>query len=155
MTVLQPEWRHYKEKDNEQNCCFCEQGENSMNEKLDARTKWSYCIGATGRDAAYALVSMYLILYVQYTMNLTSAQFAVISAAMVVCMIWDAVNDLPWESLLKIHILKWENSNRGFNWMHQQCDCNRLFSYNPSERMGICLFLQSFLSFVGDDLHYE
>ena len=58
------------------------------------RTKWSYCIGATGRDAAYALVSMYLILYVQYTMNLTSAQFAVISAAMVVCMIWDAVNDL-------------------------------------------------------------
>ena len=85
-----------------------------MNEKLDARTKWSYCIGATGRDAAYALVSMYLILYVQYTMNLTSAQFAVISAAMVVCMIWDAVNDLPWESLLKIHILKWENSNRGF-----------------------------------------
>lgn len=65
-----------------------------MNEKLDARTKWSYCVGATGRDAAYALVSMYLILYVQYTMNLTSAQFAVISAAMVVCMIWDAVNDL-------------------------------------------------------------
>ena len=65
-----------------------------MNEKLDARTKWSYCIGATGRDAAYALVSMYLILYVQYTMNLTSAQFAVISTAMVVCMVWDAVNDL-------------------------------------------------------------
>jgi len=63
-------------------------------EKLDNRTKWSYCIGATGRDAAYALVSMYLILYVQYTMNLTPAQFAVISASMVVCMIWDAVNDL-------------------------------------------------------------
>ena len=65
-----------------------------MNEKLDARTKWSYCIGATGRDAAYALVSMYLILYVQYTMNLTGAQFAVISGAMVLCMIWDAINDL-------------------------------------------------------------
>ena len=41
-----------------------------MRDKLDARTKWSYCIGATGRDAAYALVSMYLMLYVQYTMNL-------------------------------------------------------------------------------------
>ncbi len=65
-----------------------------MNEKLDARTKWSYCIGATGRDAAYALVSMYLILYVQYTMNLTGAQFAVISGAMIVCMVWDAINDL-------------------------------------------------------------
>ena len=65
-----------------------------MNEKLDSRTKWTYCIGATGRDAAYALVNMYLILYVQYTMNLTGAQFAVISGAMIVCMIWDAVNDL-------------------------------------------------------------
>ena len=65
-----------------------------MNEKLDARTKWTYCIGATGRDAAYALVSMYLILYVQYTMNLTSAQFAVISGAMIICMVWDAINDL-------------------------------------------------------------
>lgn len=65
-----------------------------MSEKLDARTKWSYCVGATGRDAAYALVSMYLILYVQYTMNLTSAQFAVISGAMILCMVWDAVNDL-------------------------------------------------------------
>ena len=65
-----------------------------MNEKLDARTKWTYCIGATGRDAAYALVSMYLILYVQYTMNLTSAQFAVISGTMILCMVWDAINDL-------------------------------------------------------------
>ena len=65
-----------------------------MNEKLDNRTKWCYCIGSTGRDAAYALVSMFLILYVQYTMNLTSAQFAVISAAMIACMVWDAVNDL-------------------------------------------------------------
>ncbi len=65
-----------------------------MNEKLDSRTKWTYCIGATGRDAAYALVSMYLMLYVQYTMNLTSAQFAVISIVMIICMIWDAINDL-------------------------------------------------------------
>ncbi len=65
-----------------------------MNEGLDNRTRWSYCVGATGRDAAYALVNMYLILYVQYTMNLTGAQFAVISGIMIVCMVWDAVNDL-------------------------------------------------------------
>lgn len=37
-----------------------------MSDKLEARTKWSYCIGATGRDAAYALVSMYLILKKKY-----------------------------------------------------------------------------------------
>ena len=62
-------------------------------EKLDNRTKWSYCIGATGRDMAYALVSMFLINYIQYTMKLTVAQFAAIAAIVVVCMIWDAIND--------------------------------------------------------------
>lgn len=62
-------------------------------EGLDGRTKWCYCIGASGRDAAYALVSMYLLTYVQYTMKLTVAQFGVISACMVACLVWDAVND--------------------------------------------------------------
>ena len=57
-------------------------------ECLDGRTKWCYCIGATGRDAAYALVSMYLLTYVQYTMKLTVAQFGVISACMVACLVW-------------------------------------------------------------------
>ena len=55
------------------------------NNKLDKRTKWSYCIGATGRDMAYALISMFLLTYIQYTMKLTVAQYAVISAIMVVC----------------------------------------------------------------------
>jgi len=62
-------------------------------EGISRKTKWSYCIGATGRDAAYALVSMYLMNYIQYTMELTVAQYAAISAAIVVCMIWDAIND--------------------------------------------------------------
>ncbi len=61
--------------------------------KLDNRTKWCYTVGATGRDMAYALVSMFLLTYIQYTMSLTVAQFAVISAIIVVCMIWDAFND--------------------------------------------------------------
>ena len=60
---------------------------------LDKRTKWSYCVGATGRDMAYALVSMYLITYIQYTMKLTVAQYGAISAILVVCLIWDAIND--------------------------------------------------------------
>ena len=63
------------------------------NNKLDKRTKWSYCIGATGRDMAYALISMFLLTYIQYTMKLTVAQYAVISAIMVVCLLWDAIND--------------------------------------------------------------
>lgn len=71
---------------------------------MNKRTKWSYCIGATGRDAAYALVSMFLMLYVQYTMHLSAAQFAVISVCMIICMVWDAVNDLLMGILI-------ENSN--------------------------------------------
>jgi len=61
--------------------------------QISNRTKWSYCVGATGRDAAYALVSMYLMNYIQYTMELTVAQYAVISAVIIVCMVWDAIND--------------------------------------------------------------
>ncbi len=52
-------------------------------EKLSKSTKWSYCIGATGRDMAYALVSMYLLTYIQYTMKLTVAQYGVISICVV------------------------------------------------------------------------
>ncbi|MCR4790274.1 MAG: glycoside-pentoside-hexuronide (GPH):cation symporter [Treponemataceae bacterium] len=61
--------------------------------KLDNRTFWSYTAGATGRDAAYALISMYLISYIQYTMNLTVAQFATLTGIIVLCRIWDAIND--------------------------------------------------------------
>jgi len=60
---------------------------------LDKRTKWSYCIGATGRDMAYALVSMFLLTYIQYTMTLTVSQYACISGIVVLCLIWDAFND--------------------------------------------------------------
>jgi melibiose permease/lactose/raffinose/galactose permease len=68
---------------------------------IDKKTKWSYCIGATGRDAAYALVSMFVLTYIQYTMKLTVAQFTVISVAMVICMVWDAVNDLMMSSIIE------------------------------------------------------
>jgi len=68
---------------------------------LDKRTKWSYCIGATGRDAAYTLVSMFILTYIQYTMKLKIIQFTVISAAMVVCMVWDAVNDLMMSTIIE------------------------------------------------------
>lgn len=69
--------------------------------KLSKRTKWSYCIGATGRDAAYTLVSMFLLTYIQYTMKLSVSQFFVISVAMVICMVWDAVNDLMMSTIIE------------------------------------------------------
>lgn len=72
-----------------------------MQNSISKRTKWSYCVGATGRDAAYVLVSMFILTYVQYTFKLTIAQFSIISAAMVICMIWDAVNDLMMSTIIE------------------------------------------------------
>ncbi|MCR5344895.1 MAG: glycoside-pentoside-hexuronide (GPH):cation symporter [Lachnospiraceae bacterium] len=72
-----------------------------MENEINRKTKWSYCVGATGRDAAYVLVSMFILTYVQYTFKLTIAQFSVISAAMVICMIWDAVNDLMMSTIIE------------------------------------------------------
>ncbi len=90
---------------------------------LDSRTKWSYCIGATGRDMAYALVSMYLLLYVQYTMSLTAAQFSVITACMVVCMVWDAVNDPMMGILIENSHFKWGKYKP---WIFAGCLLNAL-----------------------------
>lgn len=64
-----------------------------LGEKVDARTKWSYCIGCFGRDVAFTLVNMFLLTYIQYTMRLTTAQFSVISIIMIICICWDAFND--------------------------------------------------------------
>lgn len=72
-----------------------------MNSGISKKTKWSYCVGAMGRDAAYVLVSMFILTYIQYTFELTVKQFTVISAAMVICMIWDAVNDLMMSAVIE------------------------------------------------------
>lgn len=72
-----------------------------MEAGVSKRTKLSYCVGATGRDAAYTLVSMFLMTYIQYTMHLSLAQFSVISVVIVICMIWDAVNDLLMSTIIE------------------------------------------------------
>jgi len=78
-----------------------------MDKKLDKRTKWSYSIGAAGRDAAYALVSMYLMTYIQYTMQLSVAQFSVISLIVVLCLVWDAFNDPLMGIIIENTHFKW------------------------------------------------
>ena len=57
------------------------------------RNKWSYSIGCIGRDMLFVLVSMFILAYIQYTMNLSVAQFTVISGIMIFARIWDAIND--------------------------------------------------------------
>lgn len=54
-------------------------------DKISNRNKWTYSIGGIGRDMMFILVSMFMLPYIQYTMNLTVAQFTAI--------FWDAIND--------------------------------------------------------------
>ena len=61
-----------------------------MNRK---RSKWSYAIGCTGRDMCYTLVSMFLAIYIQYSGLMDEKQFGVFVIIMVLCKVWDAVND--------------------------------------------------------------
>jgi melibiose permease/lactose/raffinose/galactose permease len=69
-------------------------GESSMDEtKTFNRNKWFYSLGGIGRDMAYQLFAAYLLTYVMFTRTLTDAQFFAISIIMIVCRIWDAIND--------------------------------------------------------------
>lgn len=60
---------------------------------ISKRNKWTYSIGCIGRDMIFILVAMFILPYIQYTMNLSIAQFSAISGIMIFARIWDAFND--------------------------------------------------------------
>lgn len=57
------------------------------------RNKWIYSISGMGRDMSYALFTNFLLTYILFTRNVTDRQFAVISIMLVICRIWDGLND--------------------------------------------------------------
>jgi len=57
------------------------------------RNMWSYSLGGVGRDLAYSLYTYFLLTFILYTKGVTDAQFATISVIMVICRIWDGIND--------------------------------------------------------------
>lgn len=127
---------------------------------MNSRTKWSYCIGATGRDAAYALISMYLMLYVQYTMKLTTAQYATISACMVACMVWDAVNDFLMGIIIENTHMK---AGKFRPWILIGCLLNAgiiisLFTIRPTGWGFVAFFVAGYLlwgmTFTMNDIAY-
>ena len=60
---------------------------------ITKKSKWSYAIGCTGRDLCYTLVALFLLTYIQYTNLVNDVQFLVLSVIIVLCRVWDAVND--------------------------------------------------------------
>lgn len=71
--------------------------------ELDKKNKWLYSVVSVGRDACYALVSLFLLTFIQYSGILTPggvpdeagfiAMFGVISGLVVGYRIFDALND--------------------------------------------------------------
>jgi hypothetical protein len=80
-------------------------------------TKWIYSLSGIGRDAAYTLISLFFLTYIQYTGVLDEAQYAVqfgvITAIIVIARIWDGVNDPMIGS--KTPIGNGANTNLGFS----------------------------------------
>ncbi len=74
---------------------------------LTKRTLWTYTTGGIGRDMSYSLYSMYLLSYILFTKSLTPGQFAAISTIMVICRIWDAVNDPVMGGIIENTKSKW------------------------------------------------
>ncbi|MFA5449215.1 MAG: glycoside-pentoside-hexuronide (GPH):cation symporter [Clostridia bacterium] len=64
-----------------------------LSDRVSPRTKWTYTLGGIGRDMAYALYANYLLTFILFTKSVTSEQFAAISTILIVCRIWDAIND--------------------------------------------------------------
>lgn len=60
---------------------------------ISKRNKWTYSVGCIGRDMVFILVSMFILPYIQYTMNLSVLQFSTVSGIMIAARIWDAIND--------------------------------------------------------------
>ncbi len=57
------------------------------------RNKWVYSLGGVGRDLAYSLYTYFLLTFILYTKDVTDGEFATISIIMIICRIWDGIND--------------------------------------------------------------
>ena len=64
-----------------------------MEKEISKRSKWGFVANCTPRDLTYILVSLFFLTFVQYTCGFTVEQFTVLSTIIILCRVWDAVND--------------------------------------------------------------
>ena len=64
-----------------------------MEKELTGRNKWGFASNCIPRDLTYVLVSLFFLTFIQYTCGFTNQQFIVLSSIIVLCRVWDAVND--------------------------------------------------------------
>ena len=76
--------------------------------KLFNKNKWLFSVGGIGRDMSYQLVSAFLLVYVQFGVSLSLAQFTALSLIIGIGgRIWDAINDPVMGAIIEGTHLKW------------------------------------------------
>ena len=72
------------------------------------RNKWLFSTGGIGRDMSYQLIATFLLVYIQFAIPLTLAQFTTLSLIIGVGgRIWDAVNDPIMGAIIEGTHMKW------------------------------------------------
>lgn len=66
-----------------------------------------YPLGTVGRDMTYVLVSNFLLTYILFTRNLTTAQLGAVTAIMVFARVFDALNDPIMGNLIESTRTRW------------------------------------------------
>ncbi|MDD3191916.1 MAG: glycoside-pentoside-hexuronide (GPH):cation symporter [Bacilli bacterium] len=77
------------------------------NQKVSARTKYSYAVGGIGRDMAYTLVSMFLLTFFTDAIGISNVEIAGITIVLTIMNIWDAVNDPLMGAIIDNTRTKW------------------------------------------------
>ena len=65
----------------------------SENFRVSNRTKWSYSVGGIGRDMAYTLISMYIMVFFTDAIGLADWEIWAVGIIIAATRVWDAVND--------------------------------------------------------------
>jgi len=65
----------------------------TQEKRLLNRNKWTYSVGGIGRDMVYQLVATFFITYIQFALDLSTAQFSVIGVLLIIGRVWDGIND--------------------------------------------------------------
>jgi sugar (glycoside-pentoside-hexuronide) transporter len=74
---------------------------------VDRRNKWTFSIGTLGRDMVYALVSMYLVVFLTEAMELTDQQLWIVSGLMLGARLFDAFLDVGMGGIVDNTRTRW------------------------------------------------
>ena len=80
----------------------------ALRKKTFNRNKWFFSVSGIGRDMSYALIDSFLLVYIQFGVSLTLAQFTALSLIIGVGgRIWDALNDPLMGAIIEGSHLRW------------------------------------------------